>query len=159
MRSPYWGAFLARHSGEGRNPVLSLPFPLKCKASTRPAGERVTFLCLCKEKSPKETHPGGAVSGHPALRLREPVPGVAERTSVCAQRPRAHPARAPSGFSSTRSPRHRGPVSAASCRRSSRRRFSPLRQIYELDSGFRRNDGRKQRPSERERRAVSGSAS
>ena len=30
---------------------------MKCKASTRPAGERVTFLCLCKEKSPKESTP------------------------------------------------------------------------------------------------------
>ena len=39
---------------------------------------------------------------------------------MCAQRPRAHPARDPSGFSSTRSPRHRGPISAASCRRSGR---------------------------------------
>ena len=110
----------------------------KCRASTRPTVERVTFLCLCKEKSPKETHPGGALSGHPALRVRERAPGGAERTSVCAQRPLAHPARAPSGFSSTRSPRHRGPIWAASCRRSSRSYFLLLRQISR--EGNDRND-------------------
>jgi hypothetical protein len=47
----------ARHSGESRNPVLSRSLFLESRASTRPAGARVTFLCLCKEKSPKESTP------------------------------------------------------------------------------------------------------
>jgi len=45
------------------------------------------------------------------------------------QRTGAHPARHPSGFSSARSPRHRGPAWAASCRRSSRSPFLLLRQV------------------------------
>jgi hypothetical protein len=70
----------ARHSSAGWNPVLSWFLMFRARASTRPSAERVTFLCLCglcKEKSPKETHPGAVLSGHPAtapalLYLRHP---------------------------------------------------------------------------------------
>jgi hypothetical protein len=106
--------------------ICARPCFLKCRASTRPAGERVTFLCLCKEKSPKETHPGGALSGHPALRVREGATGFAECTSMCMQRTGAHHARPPSDSSFAPSPRHRGPISAASCRRSNRSQFHCL---------------------------------
>jgi len=126
---------------------------LKCKASTRPSVERVTFLCLCKEKSPKETHPGGAVSGHPALRLREGATGFVERTSVCAQRTGAVPARHPAGFSSAPSPRHRGPVRAASCRRSKGKRAPPSARVNDLHfkeqgAGFRLGQLRSREPPE-----------
>ena len=95
-----------------------------------PCGRAGNFSLLVQRKVTKRKHtPSSAPSGHPALQVRERVPGVAERTSMCAQRPRAHPARAPSGFSSTRSPRHRGPIWAASCRRSSRSQFLLLRQV------------------------------
>ena len=81
------------------------------------ASESPFFACAKKGNRKKHT-PSSAVSGHPALRLRERATGFVERTSVCAQRTGAHPARHPSGFSSARSPRHRGPIWAASCRRS-----------------------------------------
>jgi len=111
-------------------------------AATRPASLFAPLLrrSACAKKGNRKKHtPSSAPSGHPAtapcvalppasmpspaLQVRERVPGVAERTSLCAQHPRAHRARAPSGFSSTRSPRHRGPVWAASCRRSSSSRL------------------------------------
>jgi hypothetical protein len=101
---------------------LSAELSLALRASESP------FFACAKKGNRNKHPPSSAPSGHPALQVRERVPGVAERTSLCAQRPRAHPARDPSGFSSTRSPRHRGPISAASCRRSKARySYRPLR--------------------------------
>jgi len=51
---------------------------------------------------------------------------------MCMQRTGAHPARHPAGFSSARSPRHRGPRSAASCRRSNGN-GSPLISLHTND--------------------------
>ena len=48
---------------------------------------------------------------------------------MCAQRTGAHRARHPAGFSFAPSPRHRGPIWAASCRRSNRSCLSLLRQV------------------------------
>ena len=122
---------LCRHSGDSRNPAVCLSF--KCRAFTRPSGERVTFPLLVQRKVTERKHtPSSALSGHPALRVREGAAGFVERTSLCAQRTGAHRARPPSDFSSAPSPRHRGPISAASCRRSnsSGSRLLLLRQFW-----------------------------
>jgi len=79
--------------------VSSLFCVRKYRASTRPAGERVTFFA-CAKKVTKETHPRwrGLRASLPsdfASVLRR----FADRTSLCAQRTGAPPARHPSGSS------------------------------------------------------------
>jgi hypothetical protein len=62
----------------------------RCKTELPLAfGERVTFLCLCKEKSPKETHPGKAPSAHPALQVpcASRLCGVAQTVHPCTASP------------------------------------------------------------------------
>ncbi len=73
--------------------------------------------CLCKESNQRNTPPV-AVSGHPALRLREAAPGFAECTSLYMQRTSARRARSPSDFPAQPRRATGGAVRAASCRRS-----------------------------------------
>jgi hypothetical protein len=128
----------ARHSGESRNPALAPG--LEAQSFHSPFG-RASYFSMCgqREVTKRKATPSSALSGHPAtapcvalppasmpspaLRLREGATGFVERTSVCAQRTGAHPARHPAGFSFAPSPRHRGPFRAASCRRSKSSHF------------------------------------
>src|SRR5262249_16107817 len=56
------------------------------------------FLCVCKESNQGKRGREGGRSGPPALQVCERATGFAERTSVCAQRTGAHPARHPYGL-------------------------------------------------------------
>jgi hypothetical protein len=115
---------LCRHSGESRNPALVLVSILtSAKLSLALRASELPFFACAKKGNRKKHTPSSAPSGHPALQVREGATGFAECTSMCMQRTGAHPAHHPSDFSSAPSPRHRGPVSAASCRRSSRWHF------------------------------------
>src|SRR5262249_1610285 len=67
------------------------------------------FSCLPKRSKQEKAPPEGALSGPPALRVRERAAGFAGRTSVYIPRTAAHPVRPPSDFSSARSPHLRGP--------------------------------------------------
>ena len=91
----------------------------KCDAFARPAGERVTFLCLCKKKSPKESTPPvmrspGILPGECASALRGSLDvhpcTFSERPRIVRGLLRTFPARARRITG--------GPVWAASCRRS-----------------------------------------
>ena len=80
-----------------------------------PAASESLSLEWPRESNQREGHPTSAVSGHPALRLRERAPGFADGTSVCRHRTGRRPAGPPAGCSSTRPPRLRGPMERASC--------------------------------------------
>jgi hypothetical protein len=90
----------------------SAELPLALRASGLP------FFACAKKGNRKKAHPGGAVSGHPALRLRERRPGSADRPSLACSGIGAILRADPAGLVVRRSPRHKGPVWAASCRRS-----------------------------------------
>src|SRR5512141_2153751 len=87
-RKPESSAFLSRHSGAAaggtRNPAFAVVFKVQCFHSA--CGRAGYFLCLCKESNQRKHTPGGTLSGHPALRVREGAPGFAECTSVYMQR-------------------------------------------------------------------------
>jgi hypothetical protein len=55
-------------------------------------------LASPRESNQREGDPGGAVSRHPAFRLREAATGFAECTSMCTQRTGAHRARQPAAL-------------------------------------------------------------
>ena len=68
------------------------------------------FLLSGQEKcNQREGHPGQALCGLPALRVRNPPSGPLDGTSLCRRSARAHRARVPSGYSSGRLPPGRGP--------------------------------------------------
>jgi hypothetical protein len=66
-------------------------------------------LCGQREVTKRKATPGGAVSRHPAFRLREGAPGFAGCTSFNIPPTAAQRARPPSDGSCAPSPRHRGP--------------------------------------------------
>ncbi len=72
-------ASFARHSGGSRNPAFVL---FKSRASTRPAGERLTFSAraekVSKETRPRTLRPSGSCPKGPPQR-----PGSANCTSLC----------------------------------------------------------------------------
>jgi len=73
---------------------------------------------VTKEKATQNVAP----SGHPALRVRPRAPGFSGRTSVCVRKTRAHRVRARCATDPPHAGRDsRGPVWAASCRRSTSR--------------------------------------
>src|SRR5262249_20185883 len=101
-----------RRSGASRNPApCSLVFVLSSKSSaSAPLRGAGYFLLSGQEKVTKEkATPEGALSGPPALQVRERASGFVGRTSVYVPRTRAPPARDPADFSSARSPHLRGP--------------------------------------------------
>jgi two-component system LytT family response regulator len=105
-------------TGVACNPAPSLLVVFKSRASAHLKVSGLLLFAWPKRSNQEKGHPGGAPSGHPALQVHERTAGFAECTSVYMRRTGAHRARHPAGFSSVRSPRLRGPVLAASCRRS-----------------------------------------
>ena len=89
-----------------------------------PRASRERLLVQSLSALSKDT-PTAAVSGHPALRLRELAPGFVDGPSMARQRTARIPARTRcAGFSSAISPRPTGPrvERAASCRQKQRQR-------------------------------------
>jgi hypothetical protein len=73
-----------------------------------PGAELLSLACP-RESNQRERHPEGAPSGHPALQVRERATGFFDRASCPIEKlGRIHAAH-PSGLSSARSPRPRGP--------------------------------------------------
>ncbi len=75
------------------------------------ASESLLFACP-KRSNQEKGHPDVAVSGHPALRLRERAPGFDDSPSLDWRRTGRDPSRPPCGPFSAHSPRHRGPIEA-----------------------------------------------
>ena len=61
-----------------------------------PASESLS-LAWPRESNQREGHPDAAVSGHPALRLREAAPGLADSPSMDCQPTGSHPCEPPCG--------------------------------------------------------------
>jgi len=120
---------LARHSGESRNPAPCSVVSRKCRASTRPAGERVTFFA-CAKKVTKESTPQAARS--PGILPSEFASALRGSLSAhpCARNELARIVRATLRAFPPRTRRAAwGPIWAASCRRSNHSPSLLLRQL------------------------------
>jgi hypothetical protein len=81
-----------------------------------PPGERVSFSCVAKRKSPKRRPPHTrALRTVPVLQVREAAPGFADSPSMDWHRTGPHRVGHPSDNSCAASPRPRGPHQRASC--------------------------------------------
>ncbi len=107
----------------------------KCKASAHLKVSGLLLFAWPKRSNQEKGHPVGAVSRHPAFRLREGTTGFAGCTSMYIRRTGAHRVRPAAHFSSAPSPRLRGPGWAASCRRSEQQRTMLLARLEALPRG------------------------
>jgi hypothetical protein len=105
---------------------LVVPF-VEVQSFHSPFGRAGYFLCLCKESNQRNTPPVSRLPGILPSRYASVLRRFADRTSMCAQRTGAHPARHPCGLFPPHARRATGgPVWAASCRRSNGNSSRPI---------------------------------